>query len=615
MQPQEIRESLAQILASRQFASAERRRKLLEYLVDETLAGRGGDLKEYKIGVDVYGRDAGTYDPRVDPAIRVDIGRLRTKLAEYYAGQGRNDAVRIELPKGSYSVLFQPAGAAQIATGDIPSAEIPATAPAPEQRSRGWRTIAITLGVSLAIAAAAIGLWERNRQSLQRLDTLAIIPFANLTADPSNDYFSDGLTDDLTAALGRNQRLRVISRASTFQFKNKNASPREIGRELGVRAVLQGSVQRSGDQLRVIAQLNSTSDGSQIWSDVFDGNGMNALRLEDGIAHAVAARLGDSAVPAFQKRDPEVHDLYLRGRFLQVQQTPTALLQSVEIYRQALARDPRDPECNAALAGAEIYLANLGQIPPEEADRVARPLIQKALDSDPSSGETHVMLAGLLYQNDHNWPAAEAEFKKAVELSPNSPGIRNNYGYFLMYRGRFDDAAVQFAKGKEIDPLNVMPHFNMGNLYALKRDYPRAEAEFHKVLETSPKNFAARIWLADVLTFEKKYDAAYQELDRARALMVAPDMAIVFRAIFLARQGKHGEARDILAKLPAAAGTYYQRAIAYMELGDRDNAFRCLEQAYQLHEGNLILLPVTVTFAVAHSDPRYQDLLRRMGAL
>ena len=246
---------------------------------------------------------------------------------------------------------------------------------------------------------------------------------------------------------------------------------------------------------------------------------------------------------------------------------PAALLQSIEIYRQALARDPRDPECNAALASAEIYLANLGQIPPEEADRVARPLIQRSLDADPSSGETHLMLAGLLYLNDHNWPAAEVEFKKAVELGPNSPSIRNNYGYFLMYRGRFDEAAVQFAKGKEIDPLNVMPHFNMGSLYAVKRDYPRAETEFRKVIETSPKNFAARIWLADVLTFEKKYDAAYQELDRARALMVTPDMATVIRAIFLARQGKQGEARDILAKLPAAAGSYFQRAIAYMELG------------------------------------------------
>jgi TolB-like protein len=504
VQPQEVRESLARMLSSRQFASAERRRKLLEYLVDEALAGRGGDLKEYKIGVDVYGRDASTYDPRVDPVIRVDIGRLRTKLAEYYAGEGRNDAVRIELPKGSYSVLFQPAPAVEIPAEHFLGAEIPATAPALAPHSRGWRPIAITLGVSLAIAAAAIGLWVRNRYSSRSVDTLAIIPFANLTADPSNDYFSDGLTDDLTAALGRNQRLRVISRASTFQFKNKNATPREIGRELGVRAILQGSVQRSGDQLRVIAQLNSASDGSQIWSDVFDGNGMNALRLEDGIAHAVAARLGDSAAPAFPKRDPEVHDLYLRGRFLQVQQTPAALLQSVEIYRQALARDPRDPECNAALASAEIYLTNLGQIPPEEADRVARPLIQKSLEADPSSGETHLMLGGLLYLNDHDWPAAEAELKKAVELGPNSPSIRNNYGYFLMYRGRFDEAAVQFAKGKEIDPLNVMPHFNMGSLYALRRDYPRAEMEFHKVIETSPKNLAARVGLADVMTFEKQ---------------------------------------------------------------------------------------------------------------
>jgi Tfp pilus assembly protein PilF len=407
----------------------------------------------------------------------------------------------------------------------------------------------------------------------------------------------------------------VISRASTFQFRNKKETPREIGRELGVERILQGSVQRSGDQVRVIAQLNSTSDGSQIWSAMFDGNGMAALRLEDGIAQAVAARLGDSLVPSRAARDPEVHDLYLRGRFLQVQQTPTGLLQAIELYRQALARDPEDPECNIALASAEFYLANLGERAPEEADRSARQRVQKALQADPSNGEAHSLLAGLLYMTDHNWPAADAEFKKAVALSPSSPNIRNNYGYFLTYRGQFDEAQVQFTRGREIDPLNVIPHFNMGSLYAFKRDYPRAEAELRIVVETSPKNFIAHILLADVLTYEKRFDAAYEELDRARALEVQPDMALMFRAIFMARQGRHDEARVLLAKLPISPGTYYPRAIAYMELGERDNAFRYLEKAYQSHEGNLITLPVNQTFAPAHSDPRFADLLRRMGAL
>jgi tetratricopeptide (TPR) repeat protein len=154
----------------------------------------------------------------------------------------------------------------------------------------------------------------------------------------------------------------------------------------------------------------------------------------------------------------------------------------------------------------------------------------------------------------------------------------------------------------------------MGSLHAFKRDFPRAETEFRTGLETSPKNLYARVMLADVLAFEGKYDAAYEELDRARALMVTPDMAMVFRAIFLARQGKRAEARDVLAGLRPAPGTYYQRAIAYMELGDRDSAFRYLEQAYQAHEGNLVTLSVNLTFASAHSDPRLQDLLRRLGA-
>jgi TolB-like protein/Tfp pilus assembly protein PilF len=601
----EIRESLARIFSSRQFSSAERRRKLLAYLVEETLAGRGPDLKEFRIGVDVYGRNAETYDPRIDAVIRVDVGRLRIKLAEYYAGDGREDAVRVELPKGSYWVRFE-------------------TDPGPEPvqnaasggaiRHWDWRPAALGL-VAILILITAMGVWTERRRAPLRADSLAVLPFSNLTGDPAFDYFSEGLTDELTATLGRVQRLRVISRASTFQFKYTKQTPQEIGRKLGVGAILQGSVQRLGDQVRVIAQLNSTSDGSQIWSAVFDGNGMAALRLEDGIGQAVAARLGDSLVPRRGTPDPEVHDLYLRAHFLHVQQTPTALLQATDLYRQALARDPADPECNVALASAELYLANLGEKPPEEADRTARQRIQKALEADPSSGEAHAVLASLLYVTDHNWPAADAEFKKAVILSPSSPNIRNNYGYLLTYRGRFDEAEVQFTHGREIDPLNVMPHFNMGSLYAFRRDYSRAEAELRVVVETSPKNFAAHILLAEVLSYEKRFEGAYQELDRAGALEVQPDMALMFRAIFLARQGRQEEARVMLAKLPMSPGTYYQRAIACMELGERDSAFRYLEQAYQSHEGNLITLPVNQTFASAHSDPRFTDLLRRMGVM
>jgi TolB-like protein/Tfp pilus assembly protein PilF len=601
----EIGDSLARIFASKQFSNAERRRKLLAYLVEETLAGRGPDLKEFRIGVDVYGRDAGTYDPRIDAVIRVEVGRLRIKLAEYYAGDGRDDAVRIELPKGSYSVRFQ-ANSGPEADHNAEPAETP--------RRRNWRPAALGL-VTILILIAAIGVWTQQRRTRSRVDSLAVLPFSNLTGDPAFDYFSEGLTDELTATLGRIQRLRVISRASTFQFKNRRETPREIGRELGVEAILQGSVQRSGDQVRVIAQLNSTSDESQIWSAMFDGNGMASLRLEDGIAQAVAVRLGDSWVPSRAARDPEVHDLYLRAHFLQVQQTPTALLQAIDLYRQALARDPGDPECNVALASTELYLANLGEKPPHEADRSARQRVQKALEADPSYGEAHSLLAHLLYLSDHNWPAADAEFKKAVSLSPSSPNVRNNYGYFLTYRGQFDEAQVQFTRGREIDPLNVIPHFNMGSLYAFKRDYSRAEAELRIVVETSPKIFIAHILLAEVLTYEKRFDAAYEELDRARALEVQPDMALMFRAIFLARQGRRDEARVLLAKLPISPGTYYPRAIAYMELGERDAAFRYLEQAYQAHEGNLITLPVNQTFAEAHSDPRFADLLRRMGAL
>ena len=644
-QPKEARQTLASIFRSKQFSGAERRKRLLEYLVEEALSGRGADVKEFRIGVDVYGRDPTTYDPRTDSVVRVDIGRLRTKLHEYYSGEGRNDRLQIELPKGSYAVSFQasePVAAAQdivtppisfplVATLHTEPDSVNGHADPPQEtaaernwqaarvsspvRGRVWRPAAAAVGVLLVTGSLVIAVREGARRHARvGSGSLAIIPFVNLTNDPANDYFSDGLTDDLTVSLGKIRDLRVVSRSSTSHFKNKHETPQAMGQSLGVQAILEGSVQGSGSRIRVIAQLNSTVDGSQIWSDVFDGDQMDTLRLEDRIAQALANRLGGS-IAARANRDPAVHDLLLRGRFFLVQQTPEAVLRSMEYFQQGLARDPRDPECNGSLAAAYVYLANMGQKPAKEAVLMARSLIRKALDADPSYGAAHLMLGYMIYMEDHDWPGAELEFKKAVELSPNSPDVRNNYGAFLMYRGRFDEALVQFSRGREIDPLNVMPHANMGSLYSFMGDYPHAEGEYRTVLKTNPKHLFALVMLADVLAYEGKYDAAFEELDRARTLMAEPGMAAAVKASLLARQGKRDQAREILTHLDSIQGAFYMQAMAYMELGDRDSAFRFLEEAYRAHDGNLITLPVNRTFLPVHSDPRFQDLLRRMGAL
>ena len=366
--------------------------------------------------------------------------------------------------------------------------------------------------------------------------------------------------------------------------------------------------------MRVIVQLNSTGDGSQIWSEAFDGAGRDSLSLEDHIAGAVASRLGASIATRAAK-DPAVHDLYLRGRFFATQQTPAAVLRARELFQQGLARDANDAECLRGLAAAEVWLANMGQEPAEKANRAARALVEKAVAADPNDGMGHLMLGYVLYSNDRNWRAAEPEFQKAVELSPNSPDVRNNYGYMLMYRGRFDEAQVQFVHGREIDPLSIMPHVNLCELYANMGDYPHGEAECRKVLDANPKHLGARVELAEMLAMEGKYDAAFEQLDRAREVMVNPEVALSLRAGFLARQGKTGEARKVLRELESNPGppAWVMRAGAYLEFGDLDKAFDCLEKAFREHDGNLLAVPVEPLWAGVRSDPRFQDLVRRMA--
>ena len=616
------------MLNSQQFSGAERRKKLLEYLVEETLAGRGADLKEYRIGVDVYGRDASTYDPRIDPVVRVDIGRLRTKLSEYYSASGRHAPLRLELPKGSYSVLFeangaeeqeQPALSASNNAGNGHAAAIVEEAPEtpdpghPRATHRAWRAAwLLTAALLLSVVGARV-YWLRHTTP-HPPHSLAVIPFASLAPDHANDYFSDGLADEVTATLGRIRGLRVIARASTLRFRNDKEAPQEIGRQLGVETVLSGSVQRSGDHVRVIAQLNSTADGSQIWSEVFDGDGLDALGLEDRVASSVASEFGTPPPRGYVSKDPAVHDLYLRGRFFATQHTPAAVLRAIELFHQALDRDPNDPECLRGLAAAEVFLASVGQKPPEEANREARPLIERAVASDPSDGMGHLMLGYMLWVDDRNWRGAESEFRKAVELSPNSPDVRNNYGYMLMYRGRFDEAQVQFIRGREIDPLSVMPHYNMCGLYYYMRDYPHAEAECRTVLRMNPKNLISLVLLADILSREEKYADAFQELDRARALMIGPDMALAYQATFLARQGKREDARRVLRQLEAGSGAVdlVARARAYLECGDREKALEYLDRAYREHDGIVYTVPFDPAWAGARSDPRFENLFRRI---
>jgi len=264
-----VRKQLQVILASGNFAASPRLSRFLTYVVEETLAGNGGDLKEYRIGLDVFQRPE-TYDPKTDPVVRVDARQLRFKLAEYYESHGRLAPVIISIPKGAYAARFEGVAPALVASS-------PST-------SRGFKTAAPGVGLIILAIAAALWLWARDRPVSGLQPSIAVLPFVNLSGDRADEYFTDGLTDEITDALARTKALRLIARSSAFQFKGRNIDARQTGRELIVSRILTGSVSRSEGRIKVLAQLARTTDGSVEWSRRYERAESDLFALQASLA-------------------------------------------------------------------------------------------------------------------------------------------------------------------------------------------------------------------------------------------------------------------------------------------------------------------------------------------
>ncbi|MGD9561602.1 MAG: tetratricopeptide repeat protein [Pyrinomonadaceae bacterium] len=452
--------------------------------------------------------------------------------------------------------------------------------------------------------------------------SIAVLPFANISADEGNEYFCDGLAEELLNALSRIDGLRVAARTSAFSFKGKEVKVNEIAQALNVRTVLEGSVRRSGDRIRISVQLVNAADGYQLWSERYDREMKDIFDVQDEIAVAVVGALkikllgaDKAALLKHQTQSPEAYEYYLRGLSHFNKWTPADFEKAVENFEKAIGIDPDYASAYAAMADAYTELLFFS-FSSGDARQKARNAADKALALDTSLAEAHNSLALIKMYFDWDYPAAEAEFKRAIALNPGSASVRMWYGWFLALMGRFDESLVEMRRGHELDPLSPPNNNAIGvNLHWAGKP-ERAIAQFLDVLELNPNYTISQSFLAEAYVQAGDLDAAVATIESVHAEAMDPQ-ALAVAGFVYARAGDREKAVGILNEFEQRSTQGNVSALnfaqIYASLGDNEQAFAWLDKALEEQAIWLPFLKVDVKFDPLRPDPRFQALLRRVG--
>jgi len=507
---------------------------------------------------------------------------------------------------------------------DVKAGRIERTAPA----SVGPKGIRLALSlVGVGVLAAAPGLaWYFFFRSDTRIvarkggepagaaerKSIAVLPFVNMSSDKENEYFSDGMTEELINTLANVEGLRVASRTSSFAFKGKNLSVRRIGEELSVGAVLEGSVRREGDHLRITAQLINVADDNHIWSKTYDRELKSLFALEEDIARSIADALQRKLVAVkASTTDLGAHDLYLRGLYFLNRRTPSALAKAAEYFEQAIAQDPRYALAYVGLADATMLQAYYGAVAPAEVLPRAKAAALRALALDPALAEAHTSM-GHIYDYNYERPAGLQEFRTALALKPGYATAHLWYGEALLALGKFREAQAEFDTALELDPASSIIKVSRGVGLVCARDYQGALAQYKKVLEVDPEFNRVHNDLAGLYILQGKYAEALAEMDKMREV---PDVSVQgFRAWVYALSGRRVESLELVRGLEDRSWREYvshvRLGLVWIALNDKDRAFVHLMKACELRQ--LGLVKVHPAWDAARADPRFKDLLRCM---
>jgi serine/threonine-protein kinase len=496
-----------------------------------------------------------------------------------------------------------------------------ADAPARPILRRRWLAAAVVV-LLLAGVAAAIR-FRAGAKGPAAPASAAVLPFADLSEGKDQEYFSDGLTDELITALSRVEGISVAARTSSFQFKNRQVDVNEIGRQLHVGAILEGSVRRSGNRVRITAQLVSTRDGYQLWSDAYDRELKDVFGVQEDIARSIISALqvklgarGNRALRARPTGDLEAYDLYLKGRFAWNQRTATGMAQAVRYLEQAVARDSGFALAWAALADAYVLAIPYAGAPRDIDWPKARAAVARALALDSTVGEAHTALAYGTMIYDWGWPAAEASFRRAIAVDPTYPTGHQWYGNFLWSQGRFREAMVQMREALRLDPLSLIIGDEVAQTYYLQHQFDSAEAQVRATLQLDP-NYAHSLYVLGMIYLgQHRYREARDVLQRAEQLAgFEEDLAGALGSAY-AQAGDRAAAARYIAELERRVATGqvgpFALALAYTGQGDLPRAFANLDRAINIHDAFLPEDFFDPQLDRLRADPRFAGVEARM---
>jgi serine/threonine-protein kinase len=602
-----VRAELEKVLSSDTFAQSESLKRFLRHIVEAKLSGKADELKELSLGAEVFER-GDSYDPRLDPIVRVQATRLRGKLRDYYAAEGAHASVVFDLPRGTYVPEFS-------------ERERELSGPSPRPAVGPGRKPMLVATAGLSFVALLVGLWALRSWDGEapagspELSSILVLPFTDMSPQGDHEHWGDGIAEEITTTLAGVRGLNVVPRTTAFRYKGSELDLSGIAAELSIGAVLQGSVRRAGNALRVQVQLLRAADGRQLWSETYDRPTEDAFQVQEEIARSVVravARNLDTDGGRDERFVPTAgaYEDYLRGRFEQERNTKASLVRSVASFEAALEKDPDFAPAYAGLVESYVLGVLWGFVSPAETKDSAREAAERALELEGDHPEA--LSAAAMYYLIYEWDVSRAE-----AILETASGVPTARGLLLVFRNSLDEALAAVDEVKQNEPLEPTLHqlgasvaFHLGN-------YEDAIARCRSILDWAPDYPLAWHLLSRAQVELGQLAEADNSLDRFDRKAEGTALALASRSVLRAREGRSAEARELLSRLERLSEARYVppafTARARAALGDVDGALDDLERAVAERSFPLVFLRTDPDYETLRSDPRFRALVERIG--